>query len=64
MKTMTLISGDWVFRWSGGNFIAVWHADRAHEQVPDDMIQLPPALNRSHAGPRDIERIIADYENR
>ena len=54
MKTMTVIAGEYVFRWAGGPFIAVWKTDRENEPVPDDMIQLPDFMNRSKATRDDI----------
>lgn len=55
---MMMIRPGWVFRWSGGSFIAAWADRRADEHVPDDMIQLPDSINRSRATREDIESII------
>lgn len=61
---MTIIEGDYLFRWAGGTFIAVWSAQRADEHVPDDMISLPDSLNRAKVGREDIERLALSYVDR
>ncbi len=57
MASLQMRRPGWVFRHGGGAFIAAWKAERADQHVPDDMISLPPQLNRSRATVDDLEAV-------
>lgn len=59
MRTISLLKGDHVFRWSGGSFVGVWKSEHSDEHVPFDMIRVPASINRAHASRTEVE-FIAD----